>query len=634
MVRNSSRWQQILWAQLALLWLAGSAAAGPASVGATHALVKVRPGDAAPTATEISIDAAKNEFESFQIVVAGGDGGVTGVTATASALQGPGAATIATDQVMLYRAALYQVVTPSNTEGATGPWPDPLVPAVDAYAGEARNAFPFDVAADASRVIWVEVLVPPDAPAGTYSGTVTVQGSGVATTAIAVSLRVRNFALPSTASLKSAFGVRWDVCSAHLGSYGACGDSGTEAYLVLYGRAALDHRISLESVVYYGPDGSDWSRFDTAYGPLLEGTADTRLHGARQTTMRLMTSDPDQMALWYSHFTSQGWIDRLFDYTCDEPPNGCAFADISTRAATVHAAGIRTLVTTDIDEIEANGLADDIDIAVPIVNYMHDKGGSPRRDDYDGFLAASSDKELWMYQSCMSHGCGDGCVTTTNDYFTGWPSYMIDASAIQNRAMEWLSFEYDLSGELYFETTYDLSTAWDDQCDFSGNGDGTLFYPGTPDRIGGTTHIPIESIRLKMIRDGMEDYEYLHLLCQLGDCATARSEAAGLFPNPFTITAASPGDLLSARARIADRIEELVGGAGEDAGAGGDDGGAVSGDGGTTGSDGGDGGSDHATGGCGCRIGAGGGAAAGGLALWLLVGAILSRRRGRQRAPR
>ncbi|HLG23094.1 MAG TPA: hypothetical protein VI382_09780, partial [Candidatus Manganitrophaceae bacterium] len=36
-------------------------------------------------------------------------------------------------------------------------------------------------------------------------------------------------------------------------------------------------------------------------------------------------------------------------------------------------------------------------------------------------------------------------------------------------------------------------------------------YPGRPDQVGGTHHIPIESIRLKMIREGLEDYEYLKL---------------------------------------------------------------------------------------------------------------------------
>jgi Domain of unknown function (DUF4091) len=44
------------------------------------------------------------------------------------------------------------------------------------------------------------------------------------------------------------------------------------------------------------------------------------------------------------------------------------------------------------------------------------------------------------------------------------------------------------------------------------NGDGALFYPGEDAGIEG----PVESIRLKCLRDGMEDYEYLALWEQLG----------------------------------------------------------------------------------------------------------------------
>lgn len=47
---------------------------------------------------------------------------------------------------------------------------------------------------------------------------------------------------------------------------------------------------------------------------------------------------------------------------------------------------------------------------------------------------------------------------------------------------------------------------------YGGNGDGYMLYPGTPDRIGGKTGVPIESVRLKHVRDGYEDFEYLRLL--------------------------------------------------------------------------------------------------------------------------
>jgi hypothetical protein len=43
-------------------------------------------------------------------------------------------------------------------------------------------------------------------------------------------------------------------------------------------------------------------------------------------------------------------------------------------------------------------------------------------------------RNLWWYQSCMSHGCDGGC--TANPFGAceqGWPSYMIDHSAVMNR---------------------------------------------------------------------------------------------------------------------------------------------------------------------------------------------------------
>jgi hypothetical protein len=168
-----------------------------------------------------------------------------------------------------------------------------------------------------------------------------------------------------------------------------------------------------------------------------------------------------------------------------------------------------------------------------------------------------------MYQSCMSHGCGGtvdfGSPNASDTYFTGWPTYMIDASAVRNRAMEWISFLEDASGELYWESAFAFThDAWGNQWDFSGNGDGTLFYPGTTARIGGSTDVPVASIRLKMIREGMEDYEYLRALSDAGDPDMARRVARELFPSASQ-TDVAPEKLMAAREAIAARILELTG---------------------------------------------------------------------------
>jgi hypothetical protein len=339
---------------------------------------------------------------------------------------------------------------------------------------------------------------------------------------------------------------------------------------VRYAQLGLDHRVSLSGVADDGQQG-DFAHFDRFYEPLVDGTAPTRLAGAKLTTVKYIGDPMDVGAqrAWAQHARERGWMDRLFQYTCDEPELTCRWGDIGARASAARQADpeLRTLVTTSIQESDGHGVSGDIDIMVPVVNFIDNKDGQSyagdQRPAYDGFLSGAG-KELWLYQSCMSHGCGGtvdmGSPNEWDQVSTGWPSYMIDASATRNRAMEWISFVEKASGELYWDSAYAFTQrdAWQSQWDFSGNGDGTLFYPGTPSRIGGQTEIPVASIRLKMIREGMEDYEYLKALSDAGDPGLARQIAKDLFPSASQ-TDADPARLLAARERIAARILELTG---------------------------------------------------------------------------
>ena len=548
--------------------LATRAALDAPAVGVVDGLTKIRPDFAVPPSATASIEAARNEFEPFQIAVAGGASGVKGLTAVASELVGPAGARIPAADVRFFQEGLYHVNYASNVEGAAGDWPDPLIPDVDAYFGEKRNGLPFDVAAATTRAIWVEVFVPRGLAAGLYAGDVTVSAaSGLPTATVHVALRVRDFELPSTASLKSAFGFSVDnACRAHHGETYCTGDADAAPLVAVYGRAALEHRISFFDPYYTFPSNGDFTTFDANTGPLLDGTAAVRLPGAHMTTTALGNKDSagDQAAA--THFAAKGWKD-LFDYTCDEPPATCAFSDIPARAAPVHAAGLPTLVTTDLAKVNANGLADAVDIIVPVIDSLQPAGAADNRASYDAFLARSPMKQVWTYQSCDEHGCASGCTAAQASATTsGWPTYMIDSSPIQNRAMQWLDYELRVSGELYFETAMHLDDAWNSHvsghnalCDFGGNGDGALFYPGTPAQIGGTHDVPVESLRLALIREGMEDYEYLHLLDTLGGGDDARAAAKALFPAAWQVTKATPAALYATRAHLADLIEARLG---------------------------------------------------------------------------
>ena len=120
-------------------------------------------------------------------------------------LTGPNGAVIPCRNVTVYREGYYNVTTPSDLEGATGRWPDPLIPAVDPLLGQTRNAFPVDVPAGENRTLWVDVLVPIDAAAGVYRGNLKLTAEGMSMD-IPVELKVLSFTLPSTTTLKSSFG--------------------------------------------------------------------------------------------------------------------------------------------------------------------------------------------------------------------------------------------------------------------------------------------------------------------------------------------------------------------------------------------------------------------------------------------
>ena len=564
---NDPKGDDLLTTRAALTLAAFLGAIPPAAraetVWTAVASEKIRPETPARGDQSVLLAAAKNEFEAFQVVVTGP---ASGVSASASELSGPG--TIPAPK--LFREALITLQNPSAVDGATGRFPDALVPDVDDVVGQKRNAFPFDVPAGESRAVWVDYRVPADAPAGTYRGTVTVH-SAAGDTSVSVQLTVWDFTLPSTSSLKSSFTLSGGSLEK---AHGVSGEAETELRQK-YAQLALDHRISISDIWEDGQSG-DWSHFDNAYGPFLDGHASTQLQGAKLTSLRSGANlgSAGQHADWAAHFKGRGWFDRLFQYTCDEPPITCSWDDVTARARLAKQAdpGFRTLVTTDVDQATQHGVASSIDVMVPLVNFMDDRptsaygwtAGGEKAPEYVGFLQAGGEKELWLYQSCMSHGCG-GTVDIGNPsaeqlYFTGWPSYMIDASAVRSRALEWFSFRYGATGELYYETAqaYYDHDAWSSQWDFNGNGDGTLFYPGTTGAIGGSVDIPVASLRMKMIREGMEDYEYLKLLSDLGGADQAKQIAEQLFPHAYQ-SDAKPADLLAAREAVARSILALSG---------------------------------------------------------------------------
>ena len=281
---------------------AAAAAAAPgfanaASVTTVDSLHTVKPVTAPAGSTTARIRAARNEFESFQVVISAGATPLRGVNVSlASPLKGPGG-TIPALNMTIYREAYLDIKHPSDLEGSKGRWPDALIPKVDPFYGEHRNAFPVNVPAGENRVGWVDLLVPPGQQAGDYAGSIRVTATGGFARTVPIDLHVYTFGIPSTSTLQSAFGIDWEVCSAHYGNNCIRNEERGWALKSLYVRAGLEDRISLSYVEYQPPIPGDESAWFRQYAlPLIQGrTAQNdaktwlpmRLKGARLTSVQV-----------------------------------------------------------------------------------------------------------------------------------------------------------------------------------------------------------------------------------------------------------------------------------------------------------------------------------------------------------
>jgi hypothetical protein len=97
-----------------------------------------------------------------------------------------------------------------------------------------------------------------------------------------------------------------------------------------------------------------------------------------------------------------------------------------------------------------------------------------------------------------------------------------------------MAYLYRIQGEHYYWIEMWGADPWNQLFYAGGNGDGALYYPGSVDKVGGTTPIPVASIRLKLIREGMEDYEYLNALAKAGYSDLADSAANSFITNAYT----------------------------------------------------------------------------------------------------
>lgn len=405
-------------------------------------------------------------------------------------------------------------------------------------------------------------------------------------------------------------------CGAYPGAGGGA-DAGNTFIWLDASLLMKDHRFNMGGLQNNFPQTGPFTSWNSLVGPLMNGGCLTHngagntcpvLAGSTQTVKTMDYLGSASAAVWSNwqkEFGTNKWGSKLVDFLRDEPHTVADFQSMVAAAQTRHSfvsPGVPEIVTADIwwgqlSQARADAfstsvcgnpscIGNSIDVLTSTIYYFEYEGQTPQTAaPYQAWLAGSTDgikRQWWMYQACTSAGtCTNGFPGPTPEGLGSgnvwnYPNYNVDGMPAANRAMEWMSFLHGNSGELYYAADVCNTASYHPYCVGEGQtwdpwngiyysggwGDGTLVYAGSsnpamPNYVGVTTPIVLPSIRLKHIRDGVQDYEYLNALKVAGELAVAQQQISSWITNSYTFETSGTG-LQAARLNLGTATHQLT----------------------------------------------------------------------------
>jgi len=435
--------------------------------------------------TAVSISLAKNEYESFQVVVQSQSRAIDAVEVNISDLvNSQTGSEISKDNISVRVVGYVPTEEPYYPVKFIGPWPDPLLPAHQA-----------DVEANTTQPFWVTVYAPPETIAGDYKGNVTVTADAKAIRTIPVSVHVYNFVLPKTSHLKTAFDFYGHITGSRYpqgekednGAYKARIDDLNDKYIITMLKYRMNPILNIDPT-----SQSELSNVDRylVYG--LNNFSIGKKGGTFNNNWPKSDGSIEDLFSLYREYGEDlklnDMLQYTYIYTWDEGDMGNP--KVAKIASMVHRAypGLKNMVCYHgiWDPADGADWIKDIDIWTFQIDDFNEQ--KMRKLQAMG-------KEMWMYIS------GPGGTDT--------PNLAIDFDSMDYRIIPWLCWKYNIKGFLYWCVNWwpyvdpfqnASNTKWQQ------NGNGLLFYPGKDG--------PVVSLRMEIFRDGMEDYEYIQLLLE------------------------------------------------------------------------------------------------------------------------
>jgi hypothetical protein len=564
-----------------------SSASGMIELTALSSMERIGQNQESSGAATVEIKAARNEVESFQVVVAAPKENISVVKVEVSDLVGRGGSKISRANIRLFREEYVRVrMSTPRAELPPGLYPDPLVPFANPETGKPIEpltrsrkrwgepvkttghdmyAVPFDVFKRQNQPIWVDVHVPKDTPAGKYSGQLQVLARGGISERIPVTLTVWAFTLGDGPTHKN-----------HFGSFGNISryfnvKRGSDKFRQIemrYCRMMAEHRINPPIPSHLLPEVND----DGSLNIVAERhqalkkfiselhVTDFEIPTARFSRLPRSTLGPDYKTIsptnrektkryyreYYKYLKDNGWEKRAYVYMLDEPNLRENYEQVLVLGRLIHEAvpELKCLVVEQTYPQDPSWPDIDpaVDIWCPLWSFID-------RDSIDDKIAHGD--EVWSYTAL---------VQRSPRYHPQYervrdcdpPYWHIDRPLIVYRVPTWINYQYKITGLLYWSTVTTVIEPWYNPA-FAHprhyNGGGFLFYPGVPCGIDG----PIAGIRVKNLRDGMEDYEYLSLLERLAGRKAAKEIADTVAPNWWDFSKDGK-QLLTARDKLAEQI--------------------------------------------------------------------------------
>ena len=477
----------------------------------------------------VSISAARNEWESFQILIRC-DAAVKGITIQPADLKGPDGAVLHAANARLYRQHQLKLTagTHRNDRFKPGWYPDPLIPFEHPMTGESLPAarfaaVPFDLPAEQTHGFWVDIYVPPNSAPGRYRGAYRVVPESGQPVDIPVTLTVWDFTLPRVSTLKTALG---SPAARMRGYYAQRAREGKEKepsdYAAVEAQCAemlTRHRVNATPPALTPvarPDGS-YRIAPDQISRLREFIDRYHVNAIAVPRPTGIVKDPDsqrdKLDAWLKSWSdAAAKLNRphvtFYIYLKDEPNDEEAYRFVQKWGRAIRRAEsvVKVMVVEQTWTQKGNSGADSqwgqlhgaVDIWCPLFCLFRPQSAAARQ---------ALGETIWTYTAL--------CQGKTPS-----PWWHIDYPLLNYRAPAWISWRYKIRGLLYWGgMSYwrQAEDPWTDPWTYGRqklvyNGEGTLVYPACA--VGYDGIVP--SLRLKALRDSIEDYEYMAILERAG----------------------------------------------------------------------------------------------------------------------